>query len=86
MPPPDASAQGDGGVASGRDSGDPVAVCVPKPEKKENEKTNDHDCATSTRRSYDEKATKRHRAKDDESEVCCYRKGRVPRRVEPEGE
>ena len=77
----DASVKGEGGVA-GRDAGgDPVVLCV-KPEKKDDEESSE-DCASEYQgRSYDEKATKRHRDKDDESDVCCYRKGRVPRRVE----
>ena len=77
---PDASAKGDGGVVAERDGGDPVVLCIPKPDDEE-------DCPSEyAGRSYDEKATTRHRAKDDESNVCCYRKGRVPRRVEQEGE
>ena len=84
----DASAKGEGGVISGRDGGgDPVVLCVPKPEKKDDDESSDDDCPAEYQgRNYDEKATTRHRAKDDESNVCCYRKGRVPRRVEPEGE
>ena len=83
----DASAQGEGGLATGRDGGDPVVLCVPKPEKKDDDESSDEDCPSEYQgRSYDEKATTRHRAKDDESNVCCYRKGRVPRRVEQEGE
>ena len=77
----DASVKGEGGVALGRDAGDPVVLCV-KPEKKDDEESSE-DCASEYQgRSYDEKATKRHRDKDDESDVCCYRKGRVPHRVE----
>lgn len=84
----DASAKSDaGGVASARDGGDPVVLCVPKPEKQEGDESSDDDCPSEYQgRNYDEKATTRHRAKDDESDVCCYRKGRVPRRVEQEGE
>ena len=83
----DASAKGEGGVAAGRDGGDPVVLCVPKPEKQEGDESSDDDCPSEYQgRSYDEKVTTRHRAKDDESNVCCYRKGRVPRRVEQEGE
>ena len=79
----DASVKGEGGVAS-RDGGDPVVLCVPKPS--ENDESSE-DCPSEYQgRSYDEKATTRHRAKDDESNVCCFRKGRVPRRVEQEGE
>jgi hypothetical protein len=81
----DASAKGEGGVAIARDGGDPVVLCIPKPEKKDDDES--EDCPSEYQgRSYDEKATTRHRAKDDESEVCCYRKGRVPRRVDQEGE
>jgi hypothetical protein len=84
---PDASAKVDGAVAVGRDAGDPIVLCIPKPEKKDDEESNDDDCPNEYQgRSYDEKATTRHRAKDDESNVCCYRKGRVSRRVEQEGE
>ena len=83
----DAGAKGDGGVASARDGGDPVVLCIPKPEKQEGDESSDEDCASEYHgRNYDEKATTRHRAKDDESNVCCYRKGRVSRRVDQEGE
>jgi hypothetical protein len=83
---PDASATGEGGVATGRDGGgDPVVLCVPKPEKQEGDESSDDDCPSAYQgRSYDEKATTRHRAKDDESTVCCYRKGRVSHHVEEE--
>ena len=36
-------------------------------------------------RSFDSRATERHRKKDDESQVCCYRRGHVPE-VPDEGE
>ena len=81
----DASVDGEGGVAARDGGGDPVVLCVPKPSA-DNEESSE-DCPSEYQgRSYDEKATTRHRAKDDESSVCCYRKGRVPRRVDQEGE
>lgn len=84
---PDASAKDEGGEASKPDGGDPVVLCIQKPEKQEGDESSDEDCPSEYHgRNYDEKATTRHRAKDDESNVCCYRKGRVPRRVEQEGE
>lgn len=83
----DASAKGDAAVASEHDGGDPVVLCIQKPEPQEGDEPSGEDCASEYHgRSYDEKATTRHRAKDDESNVCCYRKGRVPRRVDQEGE
>jgi len=82
----DASIKGDGGVASGRDGGDPVVLCIAKPEeKKDDDEESSGDCPSEYQgRSYDEKATTRHRAKDDESNVCCYRKGRMPQRAQRE--
>jgi hypothetical protein len=81
----DASVAGEGGALA-RDGGDPIMLCVPKPEKKEDDDESE-DCPSEYQgRSYDEKATTRHRAKDDESTVCCYRKGRVPRREHGEEE
>jgi hypothetical protein len=77
----DASAKGEGGLASGRDGGDPIVLCI----KRDDDESSD--CATEYQdRAYDEKATTRHRAKDDESNVCCYRKGRVPHREPAEEE
>ena len=83
----DASAKSDAGVASRRDGGDPVVLCIPKSETRaDDESSSDEDCPSEYEdRSYDEKATTRHRQKDDESNVCCYRKGRVSHH-EPAGE
>jgi hypothetical protein len=77
----DASATGEGGVASAHDGGDPLVLCI----KRDDDESSD--CASEYQdRAYDEKATTRHRAKGDESNVCCYRKGRVPRREPAEEE
>ena len=50
---------------------------------KTDDETNSDDCANTYRgRAYDEKATARHRAKSEDSTVCCYRKGgHMPRRT-----
>ncbi len=70
----DASAVDEAGVAA-RDGGDPLVLCVPKSEEKKDDDDESSDCASELEgRSYDEKATTRHRAKDDETNVCCYRK------------
>jgi hypothetical protein len=71
----DASVDAEGGVAA-RDGGEPVMLCIPKPEeKKEGDDDESSDCPSEYEgRTYDEKATTRHRAKDDEGNVCCYRK------------
>ena len=77
---PDASAPPDGGTESGPSESEPIIVCI-QPQSDDD----DSDCADSYHgRSYDEKATERHRRKDGEEHVCCYRRGRTPRSHEEE--
>ena len=85
---PDGSLKNDAGETVTSDAGpDPMVLCVPKPETKEDEETNSDDCPTEYQnRAYDEKATARHRKVGDDSTVCCYRKGRLPRHTTPEVE
>ena len=83
----DAGPRGEGGaIASGEGGHDPVVLCIPKPEGESRDEES-NDCPNEyENRSYDEKATARHRQKDDESNVCCYRKGRPARRAPDEVE
>ncbi len=87
----DASASRDGGaLAQGRDGGrEPIVVCIPElSEPTEDDKVSSDfgSCLLHHEgRTFDSHATERHRKKDDESQVCCYRRGRVPG-VPPEDE
>ena len=73
---PDASAPPDAAVESGASESEPIVVCI----QPQSENDDDSDCADSYHgRSYDTKATERHRRKDGEEHVCCYRRGRTPR-------
>ena len=91
----DASVKGEGGVAS--EAGpDPFVLCISKGTDGKTDEDdngdgksddNDEGCANEWHgRSYDDKATARHRAKGDDTTVCCYRKGRVPHRERAEEE
>jgi hypothetical protein len=94
----DASTKTDGAIADNDARADPMVLCISKEtdgksdddkgdDGKTDEETNSDNCANTYRgRAYDEKATARHRAKGDDSTVCCYRKGHVPRRTPVEVE
>jgi hypothetical protein len=86
----DAAPRPDASVARADGGHDAVIVCVAKPgdDDKDKDKTKDNDtddtatndegCPTKhDGRNYDERVTARHRKNADESEVCCYRRGRV---------
>ncbi len=78
---PDAS-HGDGGRTLTRDAGSlPLIVCIPEleePGEEDKVATDYTSCPLEHEgRNFDSKATERHRKKDDESAVCCYRRGVV---------
>jgi hypothetical protein len=58
-----------------------IVVCIPEladPSEDDKVSTEYTSCLlTHEGRSFDTRATERHRKKDDESQVCCYRRGRV---------
>jgi hypothetical protein len=69
-------------VATTTDAGpEPLVLCISRQDTGEesDECPDEHEG-----RHYDEKATARHRSKGDDSTVCCYRKGRVPRSTRDE--
>ena len=79
---PDASVQPDAEADAAPSESQPIVLCI-QPQTPDDD--SDSDCAdTYQGRSYDEKATARHRRKDGEEHVCCYRRGRTPRSAEKE--
>jgi hypothetical protein len=85
----DASAARDGGPLVGDAGRGPIVVCIPEltdPGEDDKVATEFANCLLHHEgRSFDSRATERHRKKDDESQVCCYRRGHVPE-VPDEGE
>jgi hypothetical protein len=78
---PDAASDGDTGPAPDdtRDGGrEPIIVCVPEisePGESEDVSHEFPSCLMKHEgRTFDARATERHRKKDDDSEVCCYRR------------
>lgn len=63
-------------VAKGDAGPEPFVVCISRQDTGDESE----ECPDEYEgRHYDEKTTARHRSKGDDSTVCCYRKGRVPR-------
>ncbi len=72
---PDAAVQ----ATNDASAADPVVLCVPRPDSDSKDDDEDSsDCPNEyLDRHYDEKATTRHRSKENDSTLCCYRKGRA---------
>jgi len=79
---PDAAAKSDAEAVASADAGpDPLVLCISRQDSEEASE----ECPDEYQgRHYDEKVTTRHRSKGDDSTVCCYRKGRVPRVIREE--
>ncbi|HEY1960439.1 MAG TPA: hypothetical protein VGH28_32735 [Polyangiaceae bacterium] len=87
---PDASTRADSDAgAAGPGEPEPVVLCITPASKGDDDENSDDDtdcAATHHGRAYDSHATDRHRKKDGEEHVCCYRRGRSPRSRRDEDE
>ena len=82
---PDAAPKVDAAPVASADAGpEPLVLCVSLQDIGEDEKAEEGCPDEYQGRHYDEKATARHRSKGEDSTVCCYRKGRVPRSTRDE--
>jgi hypothetical protein len=75
--PKDAASEAEAAASSG-DGGNPVIVCIKELEEAGEDGKVSTDYPTCMLeyegRRFDSRVTERHRKKDDESEVCCYRR------------
>ena len=77
---PDADVSGDGGVTVAVDAGrGPIVLCVPEPEDDPDEDADVSEefarCLIHQEgRTFDKRATERHRNNGDAGDVCCYRR------------